>query len=124
MKTDRELLVLAAKAVGLDWVKPTDVSKSGRSMWITAGVFWKPLDDDGDALRLAVKLNMDIYTPRRWYVGKNDQLYCSAVAFINGKELREEMPVKLSDSVDPAEVTRRVIVQLAATIAEVKGGAA
>lgn len=40
--TDRELLEMAAKAVG-------------RPVWA-----WNPLDDDGDALRLAVKLNLDI----------------------------------------------------------------
>ena len=63
--TDKELLELAAKAAGylleddddegLSWVvwdennNPTD---------------WNPLTDDGDALRLAVKLGINV--PTRW----------------------------------------------------------
>ena len=46
--TDRELLELAAKAAGLEVVTPT-MLKYGQ---------WNPLTDDGDALRLAVKLNL------------------------------------------------------------------
>ena len=45
--TDRELLELAAKACGLEEAK----------MRIEFNQ-WNPLDDDGDALRLAVKLNL------------------------------------------------------------------
>ena len=62
--TDRELLELAAKAAGLiivgsipsmlhddDWLETTE---NGPDM------FWNPLQNDGDALRLAVKLNMTL----------------------------------------------------------------
>jgi len=45
--TDRELLELAAKACGLEEAK----------MRIEFNQ-WNPLEDDGDALRLAVKLNL------------------------------------------------------------------
>jgi hypothetical protein len=44
--TDRELLELAAKAGG---------NAGGYSRW------WDPLEDDGDAFRLAVKLKLDLY---------------------------------------------------------------
>ena len=47
--TDRELLELAAKAAGLKWVEPTP-----------DGMPWSPLTDDGDALRLAVKLRIHV----------------------------------------------------------------
>ena len=47
--TDRELLELAAKACGLEEAK----------MRIEFNQ-WNPLEDDGDALRLAVKLNLPI----------------------------------------------------------------
>ena len=47
--TDRELLELAAKACGLEEAK----------MRIEFNQ-WNPLTDDGDALRLAVKLNLPI----------------------------------------------------------------
>ncbi len=48
MTTDRELLELAAKAGGFREYDEHYVP-------------WNPLDDDGDALRLAVKLEMEIY---------------------------------------------------------------
>lgn len=55
--TDRELLELAAKAAGL--IVITDAKDRG--LWI-AGLEdeWNPLTDDGDALRLAVKLDMSL----------------------------------------------------------------
>jgi hypothetical protein len=53
--TDRELLELAAKAVnGGSWHPMTHDTPNGRD--------WNPLTDDGDALRLAVKLNMTVKT--------------------------------------------------------------
>lgn len=69
---DRELLELAAKAAGykLHWhdrwqcfahVEPFNIHNPPT----LAGqrVVWAPLDDDGDALRLAVKLGITIYPP-------------------------------------------------------------
>lgn len=60
--TDIELLMLAAKAIGLeivgsvpsvlhpnDWLETTEDGPD---------TFWNPLQDDGDALRLAVKLRL------------------------------------------------------------------
>jgi len=67
MKTDRELLELAAKAAGVDWFdEPAAVAGIGLHM--KSGPFWNPLTDDGDALRLAVRLNINVhkgfvYTP-------------------------------------------------------------
>lgn len=60
MKTDRELLELAAKACGFDWREefpgaPQLLIFSGQE---PGGSRWNPLDDDGDALRLAVKLQL------------------------------------------------------------------
>ena len=64
MKTDRELLELAAKAAGftLDWDVPAHASP-----WRMTGTpgeddygpaaMWNPLADDGDALRLAVTMS-------------------------------------------------------------------
>jgi hypothetical protein len=54
---DRELLELAAKAAGIDvW---TDIDGN-----LYAGDHesrWNPLEDDGDALRLAVEIGLSIY---------------------------------------------------------------
>lgn len=59
MNTDRELLELAAKAAGL-----TVDLYSKCSLYIytdTLGKWWSPLMDDGDALRLAVRLRLVIH---------------------------------------------------------------
>lgn len=56
MSTDRELLESAAKAAGhsKSWIyEELDKQAEGHK------AAWNPLTDDGDALRLAVKLNID-----------------------------------------------------------------
>lgn len=71
MKTDKELLELAAKAAGItgEWVddyNPThDYFYKGNHSGFYVGevvdgscTVWNPLTDDGDAFRLAVKLNI------------------------------------------------------------------
>lgn len=60
---DRELLELAAKAAGM--APPYD-EHGIFSAWVgdpVHGHWWDPLGDDGDALRLAVKLDLTIYRP-------------------------------------------------------------
>lgn len=66
MSDDKELLKLAAKAAGLN-VKAEQVDADDLFTWLIVGekhtkqrTPWNPLTDDGDALRLAVKLQMDI----------------------------------------------------------------
>jgi hypothetical protein len=58
LMTDRELLELAAKAAGIElaWSPVDGISPRNKAGWHT----WNPLADDGDALRLAVMLRMDI----------------------------------------------------------------
>lgn len=56
--TDKELIESAAKVAGI-----TDGHWLGDCFWVGAydgGYEWNPLTDDGDALRLAVKLRIDI----------------------------------------------------------------
>ena len=68
--TDRELLELAAKAAGISW-KPAETDAGKRcelkfGLWLniqhepteTTRRRFNPLNDDGDALRLAVDLRM------------------------------------------------------------------
>ena len=50
--SDRELLELAAKVPG--------VQELIDDLWETRRAMWSPLTDDGDALRLAVKLRIGI----------------------------------------------------------------
>ena len=56
---DKELLAYAAKAAGIDWFDEP-AAKQGRGLHLKSGRFWNPLTDDGDALRLAVKLHLQI----------------------------------------------------------------
>jgi hypothetical protein len=96
--TDRELLERAAKAAGLPhkWIpmlgKMLHIIDAGNSE------DWNPLTDDGDALRLAVKLN--IFNTRgpgyEWPV---------AELFEHHKD-------------NPYAATRRAIVRAAAAMAE------
>jgi hypothetical protein len=55
--TDRELLELAAKAAG---IALENVPMMGAGLLLEKGGVWNPIADDGDALRLAVKLGLFI----------------------------------------------------------------
>ena len=65
---DRELLELAAKAAGVngqwsDYHNGICYSKKGSlDMHV-----WRPLDDDGDALRLAIHLGFTVEPGRCWH---------------------------------------------------------
>ena len=111
MNTDRELLELAAKAAGLtivgsipsilhddDWLETT---ATGPDM------FWNPLQNDGDALRLAVKLNMGISIP----VMAATHARVDVITFRNSG-----VNVMESCNNDPYAATRRAIVRAAAEI--------
>ena len=67
---DKELLELAAKAAGIEveWKEVTRsriaefkiIKHTKHCGFFAKGKEWNPLDDDGDALRLAVKLHINI----------------------------------------------------------------
>ena len=99
--TDRELLEKAAKAAGLRYIKPTEDYSGifGLTLCDEVGRHmedWRPLTDDGDALRLAVKLRM---TP---HIDSNST-ECSDCFEVH--------------SGDPYAATRRAIVRAAAALA-------
>jgi hypothetical protein len=54
--TDRKLLELAAKAAGYRVIE----TRGHALLLADPPVLWNPLTDDGDALRLAVKLEIDV----------------------------------------------------------------
>jgi hypothetical protein len=57
--TDKKLLELAAKATGDFYTHPDNKIPDGLPViFYLDGKQWDPLTDDGDALRLAVKLNI------------------------------------------------------------------
>jgi hypothetical protein len=94
----KELLILAAKAAGVELIKWYDsadafMCKDHLETW------WNPLIDDGDALRLAVKLGIDITT-------NLDSTQC-LYGFDSCVELHKD---------DPYAATRIAIVKAAAEI--------
>ena len=98
--TDRELLVAAAKAAGyrLEWHIP----RAGSDEPHIEGIDWNPLTDDGDALRLAVKLRIDLSIwPDKACVQSVGGVLLDQPIFENG---------------DPYAATRRAIVRAAAEI--------
>lgn len=58
--TDRKLLELAAKAAGIDGIYDHDFDMLVLLDSEVVPTMWNPLKDDGDALRLAAKLKIDI----------------------------------------------------------------
>ncbi len=109
--TDRELLEAAAKAAGLhiEWDPYIgDGEDDGGYFIVSNGVTWSPLDNDGDALRLAVKLQIAV-DPREdlcWARG-NGGIECAHVS--PGQDGYES---------DIYAATRRAIVRAAAALGE------
>lgn len=61
MRTDRELLELAAEAGGVKYYAQCEDGTLLLEGMNPDHVDWNPLTDDGDALRLAVKLGINVY---------------------------------------------------------------
>lgn len=102
MIEDKELCRLAAKAAGYPLWPEWDCAPTG--IFLGQGsdgdlqVVWNPLEDDGDALRLAVKLGMPVYG--REIGGSVDDIFVDEADCGN----------------DPYAATRRAIVRAAAEI--------
>lgn len=103
---DRELLELAAKAAGIElraWyesVMAFNTSLSHPDKW------WNPLTDDGDALRLAVKCQIDVEP------GEKNVL----AGWWLPPEVVEQASVTEVYGADPSIAVRRAIVRAAAEI--------
>ncbi len=99
---DRELLELAAKAAELSecgWMGPA-------FMYVKDNQFkdWNPLTDDGDALRLAVKLSIaPVFDPRF------SMVHADPIGTVLDA-------VSVDYGTDPYAATRRAIVRAAAEI--------
>ena len=130
--TDRELLELAAKAYGLytepvdarDWVAPSSLpvdnyyENNGPTWGLqVVGGLWNPLEDDGDALRLAVKLglspevHLDAAQPLPWLRVVHRSRDARGVY---GENWEHAGPKDYG--ADPYAATRRAIVRAAAEI--------
>jgi hypothetical protein len=115
MSDDRELLQLAAKAAGLfeEWPAPDyDIQWNGYGLWCSGmgrGELWCPHIDDGDALRLAVKLDLEVIPSGAWVGASNNEL-AALVQNGCGIDAVEE------HAGDPYAATRRAILRVAAEI--------
>ena len=112
--TDKELIELAAKAAGIEgeWQRDTNFVQERyhfvvpyNNQGMMTGLEWNPLREDGDALRLAVKLQLEI-RPGPGAVSVSNVCYGDPLSFVwyNG---------------DPQKATRRAIVMAAAKIAKI-----
>jgi hypothetical protein len=123
--TDRELLELAAKAAGMGLPSIEDFDEIGRQYCESLGLWvqrpwgwgwWNPLTDDGDALRLAVKLRITI--------DLTDCVCCVRVASNELDGENEDFSIRHSPEFRDCEVpdamaaTRRAIVRAAAALGE------
>ena len=103
MNNDRELLELAAKAAGYRY---SDMLTGG--LWVSMNKgkswqVWNPLTDDGDALRLAVKLDMSIIS-------------CMEEKEVGVTVMDTFLEIYEQHNDDPYAATRRAIVRAAAEI--------
>jgi hypothetical protein len=115
--TDKELLELAAKAAGIEGNQDVHGIWTQGS-WEMGGVFWNPIEDDGDALRLAVELDMQVSIGfRRINVAVYLDRGGDELSFNSGGAL----PVNIREvkSNDPIAATRRAIVRAAAEIGRI-----
>ena len=101
--SDRKMLEFAAKAAGIDYHATRE---DGTKCIHDGRGYWNPLTDDGDALRLAVKLGLHV----------SQQLsYVAAMRPHGGAGCRcLQWTEQYND--DPLAATRRAIVRAAAEI--------
>jgi len=111
---DKELLEFAAKAAGYVSHGYGELCGGSPSLYLQEADFtgiWSPLTDDGDALRLAVKLGMDVCV----YTKPESDHATHAICFLNDYDstIADEME---SHGDDPYAATRRAITRAAAEI--------
>jgi hypothetical protein len=104
--TERELLELAAKAAGIEWFGYACDGSDGVAYFDIGPdeiVKWNPLTDDGDALRLLVKVRLPI-------------IFDTFIVEAGGYDIGAYSAL----GNDPYAATRRAIVRAAADIGKVK----
>jgi hypothetical protein len=99
---DTDLLQWAAKAAGVPEKELSNRYDCWEDRPILIGTAWNPLENDGDALRLAVKLEMLVDTVNRVVSGYLSE-HCVDISFDEQNK-------------DPYAATRRAIVRAAAEI--------
>ena len=119
---DKELLEAAARAAGIEIEQRYEEPAKFRGLLLkawkapNAPAFWNPLTNDGDALRLAVKLGLQI-TPYPIYTEpKHSVLVRKALLPGDDDESRSVEIIAPYAAGAPESATRRAIVRTAAAI--------
>lgn len=115
MKSDRELTILAAQAAGFEFA----VTQPFIGLQLRNGSIFSPLTDDGDSLRLAVKLELEMYYGDNGS-DEDGSLPCACATHTKINFVCMEY---FDIERDKSEATRRAIVRAAAAIAEQEGRA-
>lgn len=108
-KTDKELLERAAGLVGrsLQWSHDGDLCWLDREMpdSVNNDAPWNPLENDGDAFRLMIALEIDI---DHW----SSQIFAASCISEGSRQVCE----RLDPGVERSAATRRAIVRAAASV--------
>lgn len=116
MTTDRELLEWAAKAAELKewgWMADTLTHVVNNQF-----VFWEPLTDDGDALRLAVKCRIEL---DHSHAQDQHRYVCASRRGCEMMYAPVSAVEEIEDEGQTLAATRRAIVRAAASIGQQKG---
>jgi hypothetical protein len=119
--TDRKLLEDAAKAAGIEFNGKRALTGTDH-LYCGAHIgWWNPLTDDGDALRLAVKLGMDFGV----YLDQEPRTYTNTKHLLGYGTTGEaswqcHKYFEEPHDHDPYSATRRAIVRAAAAIGAAK----
>lgn len=112
---DKELLIMAARAAGVvgeyrsAYVEAYNRDVYGMApRWVGISAFWNPITSDGDALRLAVKLDLHVVFHPALAQSIVRPYYCA--------ERDGETIENLESNTDRYAATRRAIVRAAAEI--------
>jgi hypothetical protein len=102
---ERDLLEAAARAAGIDLIFNDKGEPGYYGSWrgLPQWIDWNPREDDGDALRLAVKMKMDVT------IGQSVKVVCTT-----NEHDAVRIVLPLGDDANAA--TRRAIVTAAAEI--------
>ena len=117
-ESDRELLEMAAKASGFDFVQWTSGAWTfGEKTECRpeGGDVWNPLVDDGDALRLACHLEIDIL-----FTHDDVEAIATQYAQAEDQELISPWACENFKKQDKATAAKRAIVRTAAAIQKQK----
>jgi hypothetical protein len=110
--TDRELLEAAAKAAGIHWENWTPTVFAGEAELREWPYGWNPLADDGDALRLAVKLKFKVT------IGWDNPTLVTVEWIERHEDGWAVKELEGGQENDPLAATRRAIVRAAAALGE------